>query len=46
MGKVPKTDFLQRLGKEHLAVGEHIPHGAQGAELLVCVVCEATERRR
>jgi hypothetical protein len=31
---------LQRLGKEHLAVGESFPYGAQGAELLACVVCE------
>ena len=34
---------LQRLGKEHLAVGESFPDGAQGAELLACVVCESTE---
>jgi hypothetical protein len=24
-------------------VGESFPYGAQGAELLACVVCEATE---
>lgn len=36
---------LQRLGKEHLAVGEHFPYGAQGAELLACVVCETTDFR-
>ena len=34
---------LQCLGKEHLAVGEHFPYGAQGAELLACVVCEPKE---
>ena len=35
---------LQRLDKEHLAVGESFPYGAQGAELLACVVCEVAER--
>ena len=40
-----KCGHLQRLGKEHLAVGEHFPYGAQGAELLACVVCgPPTER--
>ena len=34
---------LQQLTKEHLAVGEHFPYGAQGAELLACVVCEPAE---
>ncbi|MFM8915831.1 MAG: methionine adenosyltransferase domain-containing protein, partial [Candidatus Limnocylindrus sp.] len=41
-GRVP-CGHLQRLGKEHLAAGENFPYGAQGAELLECVVCEATE---
>ena len=36
---------LQRLGKEHLAVGEHFPYGAQGAELIACVVCETPDFR-
>jgi hypothetical protein len=40
-GRFP-CGHLQRLGKEHLAVGEHFPYGAQGAELMACVVCEAT----
>ena len=39
-GRFP-CGHLQRLGKEHLAVGEHFPYGAQGAELLACVVCES-----
>jgi S-adenosylmethionine synthetase len=42
-GRFP-CGHLQRLGKEHLAVGESFPYGAQGAELLACVVCESTER--
>ena len=37
---------LQRLGKGHLAVGEHFPYGAQEAELLACVVCEVAEGSR
>jgi S-adenosylmethionine synthetase len=42
LGRFP-CGHLQRLGKEHLAVGEHFPYGAQGAELLACLVCESTE---
>jgi len=38
-GRFP-CGHLQRLTKAHLAVGEHFPYGAQGAELLACVVCE------
>jgi len=41
-GRFP-CGHLQRLGKEHLAAGEHFPYGAQGAELIACVVCETTE---
>jgi hypothetical protein len=41
-GRFP-CGHLQRLGKEHLAVGESFPYGAQGSELLACVVCKATE---
>jgi S-adenosylmethionine synthetase len=41
-GRFP-CGHLQRLTKEHLAVGEHFPYGAQGAELLACVVCESIE---
>jgi len=40
-GRFP-CGHLQRLGKEHLAIGEHFPYGAQGAELIACVVCETT----
>jgi len=42
-GRFP-CGHLQRLGKEHLAVGESFPYGAQGAELLACVVCESKNR--
>jgi hypothetical protein len=41
-GRFP-CGHLQRLTKAHLAVGEHFPYGAQGAELLACVVCEPSE---
>jgi len=41
-GRFP-CGHLSRLSKEHLAVGEHFPYGAQGAELLACVVCESSE---
>jgi hypothetical protein len=41
-GRFP-CGHLQRLSKEHLAVGEHFPYGAQGAELLACVVCKSID---